>query len=261
MNINLKKSLMLSFFVLAGSGTFSLLSRDWGRDCVECCHYLGLYGGLAALGAAETIADYTDYKGWKDYFAGTQDLIDAIYVRDLNKVRALIKKGVDINRADRRGNTPLSYAIENWNTPVMQLLINSKVDVNKVNVNGDTPLIQAIIKFSRLEDGIDLLIKNGADVNQKGESGWMSLEGVILGQKDINIAKLLIKYGAKLLAKEQVARWIQGGEQRPGKRFAENYLSALKAVLEDKDLSDKIRNNVLEAIEYITKERMRMSYN
>lgn len=48
----------------------------------------------------------------------------------------LIKFGVNVNNADRRGQTPLHYAVGRGNPPLVKVLIEAGADVNAVDRSG-----------------------------------------------------------------------------------------------------------------------------
>jgi len=58
----------------------------------------------------------------------------------LSCVQKLIEYGVNINKADNEGNTPLNKACEFGNYDIVDFLITNSADINKVNDKGMTPL-------------------------------------------------------------------------------------------------------------------------
>lgn len=81
----------------------------------------------------------------------------AIMHDDKKLVKSLIKSGVDINTADKSGNTPLFYASKN-KIEIVKLLLDAGADVNITNNAGDTPLY-----FSRGDAVRKMLEKAGAE--------------------------------------------------------------------------------------------------
>jgi ankyrin repeat protein len=106
-----------------------------------------------------------------------QDLIDALQKGDFEKTKALIRKGADVNRPDREGNTPLGYLILHRNTGLiegMKLLIDAGANVNTPNQSKRTPLMLAAADLKR--EAIELLLQKGArpnEVNADGDTALM----------------------------------------------------------------------------------------
>lgn len=59
------------------------------------------------------------------------DIIDAAYNNDLEKVKALVKNGTDINITNDYDKTALMYAAANGNLEIATLLIKNGADINK----------------------------------------------------------------------------------------------------------------------------------
>jgi len=78
-------------------------------------------------------------------------------------VRILVDKGVDVNKADRYGNTPLILASYYNNENIVNYLIEKGADVHKENIYGNTALLEACKE--KHETIIQRLIENGAEVN------------------------------------------------------------------------------------------------
>ena len=112
----------------------------------------------------------------------------------LNIVQTLLNNGVQANDTNDRNQTPLHFASRCNNVDIMSLLIDYHADVNAVDVNGDTALtflmnafhnvyarINCRIKLRNIENCMDLLLHNGANINQVGKSGFGSFFLVING--------------------------------------------------------------------------------
>ncbi len=80
------------------------------------------------------------------------------------QVEYFIRRGVDINACDDKGNTPLMYYAEgNHDNNLIGLLPEAGAEINAQNKNGETPLLIAIDNH-RLESA-KILLKHGADYN------------------------------------------------------------------------------------------------
>ena len=103
-----------------------------------------------------------------------REILKAAYEGDLSKVEAYLAKGGQADLSNREGMTMLAMAAEQNRIEVMQALIKAGADVNATNAYGlQTPLI-----FAAGQNHIaamKLLIEAGADVNHKNHSGWTPL--------------------------------------------------------------------------------------
>jgi ankyrin repeat protein len=160
------------------------------------------------------------------------DLLEAINLNDISRVKELLDKNVDINGKSRNDWTALMVAAAKGNTEMVQLLLKNGANVNVRNKTGQTPIIFAahwghidIVKLlidsgvdvnAQMDDGwtalIDavnmdrlevtkLLIEGGANVNMKSSEGWTALLAATL-KNHVEIVKLLINRGADLNAKD-----------------------------------------------------------
>lgn len=89
-------------------------------------------------------------------------------------IRALIRKGADVNAKDQYGETPLHNAAEYGDTYVADLLIANGANVNSKNNRGETPLHCAT--FWGYRQMVELLIANGADITAKTSEGQTAID-------------------------------------------------------------------------------------
>ena len=82
---------------------------------------------------------------------------------NLRILKQMLKKGVNVNRCDLNGRTPLTLTAEHGHSEAMCVLIEAGADVNKDESCGKTPLI--IASENGHSETICVLIEAGADVN------------------------------------------------------------------------------------------------
>ena len=80
-----------------------------------------------------------------------------------------VNKGVDINQADKEGNTPFINAAGGKSLAVVEMMLPKVKNINMVNNKGQSALFSAV-KGSSAEV-VNMLIKNGADVNVSDKEG------------------------------------------------------------------------------------------
>ncbi len=103
-------------------------------------------------------------------FGQSADIHKAAYTGDINKVRELLKKGVNPDERDSFGGTALHAAMFQENMEIVRLLIEYKFDVNAVGPkNGYTPLHDAV--WADNLEAIKLLLAKGAKTTIKGKDG------------------------------------------------------------------------------------------
>jgi ankyrin repeat protein len=157
--------------------------------------------------------------------ASEHPLIEAAGRGDLELIKTLLDKGVDVNGKNRTGGTPLTAAVANGQLDVARLLIETGADVNARDHFGRTALMEAA-HIGRLEL-VALLIEKGADVNAKGHTSGerdmalhnhreaehlMSVPGSTTAlmeaawRNNVDIIKLLIDNGANVESKDEYGR-------------------------------------------------------
>ncbi len=116
-------------------------------------------------------------------------------------ITLIIKVGVNINKQNKDGETPLHLAIESRNpgivNSIIERLIEQKEDINKQNKDGETPLHLAIkSRDSKIVNSIvERLIEQKEDINKQNKDGETPLIlSIIHGHIEaaIKITKLLI---------------------------------------------------------------------
>jgi ankyrin repeat protein len=155
--------------------------------------------------------------------------VDKIYVNGLKIVKFLLKKGAAIgrNKGELLGNTithgradlvkvlikyggkikkgknqttALHLAAVSLYQPVekINILIKNGININVANADGKTPLLEVLSSQSRREASIKCLIDNGANVNVKDKKSNTPLIYAIKTICPLEILLSLIKSGAKV---------------------------------------------------------------
>lgn len=91
-------------------------------------------------------------------------------------IQELLNRNVDINSRDKKGFTPLYYAVKRMNYPIMKFLLEKGADINARTTYKKTLLFEFTnyfiknhekyyIEIDKYKEMIKFLIKNGADIN------------------------------------------------------------------------------------------------
>lgn len=131
-----------------------------------------------------------------------RDLIHYITNNNFHDFNDNLKDLNPLNKKDSNGFTLLHIAAKYLRTNFIQALLDHGMDVDSLDKNKNTTLMSLLL-FSRENDNkkseiIQLLLENGANPNyKKNENSYSMLHDVIIN-KNLNFAKLLIRYGAKI---------------------------------------------------------------
>ncbi|MDO8329881.1 MAG: ankyrin repeat domain-containing protein [Fluviicoccus sp.] len=106
-------------------------------------------------------------------------------------IQYLIDKGVDVNAIDAYGNTAIHYAVRLKRADFIKALIVAGADVNVVNCEGVSPLRQLFLVKPFDYECAKLLLRNGADKDQKLEGG-VSVKAYVasVASRDTEIVEL-----------------------------------------------------------------------
>ncbi len=135
----------------------------------------------------------------KKYLSGKYPLIHAIYKRNGAIIRLLIDSGANTNIKDETGNTPLVAAVESKDVQVTDYLVRGGADVNVTNSAGKKLLVVAYEKNSL--DIFTHLISGGAKVNELFD-GQTMLHITVTANK-LSFVTALIQGGADLNVKNR----------------------------------------------------------
>lgn len=99
----------------------------------------------------------------------------AAYKGNIDKVRSLLAKGVDVDERDSFGGTALHAAMFQDNVEVVKVLVKAGYDVDAQGTsNGFTPLHDAV--WANNYEGAKVLVENGARLDIKNNKGLTPYE-------------------------------------------------------------------------------------
>ncbi|WP_281233054.1 ankyrin repeat domain-containing protein [Flavobacterium gelatinilyticum] len=84
-------------------------------------------------------------------------------------IQYFLNKGVDVNKADKEGNTPVMSAASARETAALALFLPKAKNINLQNTKGESALTYAV-RYGTPE-AVNLLLSTGADVNVKDKDG------------------------------------------------------------------------------------------
>lgn len=122
-------------------------------------------------------------------------------IHDEDKVRLLLARGADVNARQVQGRTPLYLAaMLGDSVPILRLLLAKGADPNLAAINGQTPLMMAAARGN--VEAIRLLIERGAKVNAKDGAGETALMAACTNGNAQSV-QLLIERGADVKARSK----------------------------------------------------------
>ena len=132
---------------------------------------------------------------------GETPLLKATQMNQITIAEILLKAGADINKQDNIYDSPFLYASAEGRTEILQMMLDYNPNVKIYNRYGGNGLIPAAEK-GHLENVTLLLEKTDMDVNHINNLGWTALlEAIILtdgGKVYQDIIKVLIAHGANV---------------------------------------------------------------
>nr|WP_144929186.1 ankyrin repeat domain-containing protein [Paenibacillus bovis] len=118
-------------------------------------------------------------------------LSKAVDSGDHVSVQRLLDYGVDVNAANRDGDTPLSIAVANEDMEMTRLLLEHGANPN------EAALIFDVIKREKMAY-LDLLMEYGGDINKANEAGLLPIQQAV-SDGDVELVKVLLELGADVL--------------------------------------------------------------
>jgi len=119
-------------------------------------------------------------------------LVFAASKSDLNKVKALIAEGYNVN-ASFKNWTPLLQAVQGGELEIVRTLLDAGADIEQ-RTQKNTPLFSALKKAHF--DVIKLLIERGADLNVRDYDTLQTPIGRTVAYSEFSLTELLLKAGA-----------------------------------------------------------------
>ena len=142
-----------------------------------------------------------DCEYWAGIFSGRNPI---------ERVKACLEAGADVNGADLSGNTPLHEAAgrgslaEGSLAEIVVVLVNAGADVHARRFDGGTPLHVALA-WGRSPEVVEALVAAGADVNARDDTGNTPLHG-FGWSSDPAVARRLLELGADPNARNYAGR-------------------------------------------------------
>ncbi len=202
---------MLEFALEDKQEEVAKILKDYGVPLVQCSKCI-VPGDLPSHGSYTLVAQ-SDFKarpdlaspdqvvtkekleGWLAEGADlTQELSNAVIANDPDRVKFLVSKGADVNKADSQGWTPLQSAARQRRDDMIKLLIELGATVD---VGDPTPLVAAVMRDH--VPSIKMLLEHGANIEQPGQEGFRPLPLAIAEDK-YEAAKALMEAGADVNA-------------------------------------------------------------
>ena len=155
--------------------------------------------GAQRVGNGEDVAELLIAKGADlDVENRNNNLIPLMITQktqDAEFAKFLISKGANVDAKNQWGSTLLHYVARAGDTTFGDLLIRNGANINETTQSRWTPLFFAIFARSEIET-IEWFISKGADVNAKGYSDQTPLD-FAKRMNNRELVELLRKHGAK----------------------------------------------------------------
>ena len=155
-----------------------------------------LSAAAVLLVCAPSATAQEDCEYWLGIFVGRNPI---------ERVRACLEAGADVNAVNRSGETPLHEAANSSDlAEVIVVLVNAGADVHARRFDGGTPLHVALARGGSPEV-VEALVAAGADVNARDNTGNTPLHG-FGWSSDPAVARQLIELGADPNARNNAGR-------------------------------------------------------
>ncbi|WP_445678049.1 ankyrin repeat domain-containing protein [Psychrobacillus sp. FSL K6-1464] len=161
---------------------------------------------------------------------GRTAIMIATYANDVEMVKVLIAEGADVDIQDNMLNNPFLYAGAEGYMEILKLMIAAGADPTITNRYGGVALIPAS-EHGYVEVVNELLTNTKTDVNHVNNLGWTALlEAIILNdgsEKQQQTIRLLIEHGADVnLADKDGVTPLEHAREKGYKEIEEILLEA-----------------------------------
>jgi ankyrin repeat protein len=180
---------------------------------------------------------------------GSTPLQWAVYDQDIDKVRALIRAGADVNAVNNYGANAMQLAAEVAHLALLEILLDAGADPNSANPEGQT----ALMLVARTGDirAAELLINHDATIDAREQWGqqtalmWASarrhpamMDLLIDEGADINAISAVRDYNSHVTAEGRAKRLDSGGLTPLMFAIRENCLACIQLLIKnDVDLN------------------------
>ena len=113
----------------------------------------------------------SDWSTYKTTFNLSEDIFALARGGDIHQLNGFLNSnpGVDINKKNHKGYSPLMLAVYNGNHEVSRMLLKSGADPNSSDLSGNTVLMGAAFKGD--VEMVILLVNRGAKPDQRNHDG------------------------------------------------------------------------------------------
>jgi ankyrin repeat protein len=124
------------------------------------------------------------------------ELVDAVFLSDMEDVRGLLQRGADPDARDEEHQPLLLTATQDGHRELVRVLLEAGADPNLRDADGWTPLDVAV--YRKALDLVWLLLDFGADVNAQDDLGISVLmRAVLVSNGSPEMVDLLQRRGAR----------------------------------------------------------------
>ncbi len=205
---------MLEFALEDKATEVEAILREYGVPLVQCSRCV-VPGDLPAHGSYIAMADQ-EFKARPDLAAAdqvvtkekvenwlaegadpNQELSAAIIANDPERIKFLVEKGADLNKADKQGWLPIINAARQRRDNIVGLLIDLGADPNKHDADGMTAMTAALMRDH--VPTIKVLAAKGANIEEPGPGGFRPL-ALAISESKYESAKALMEAKADVKA-------------------------------------------------------------
>ena len=122
---------------------------------------------------------------------------DAITRGDIDKVKAMLDAGANIERERDDGGTPLLIAIYKHHVDIVKLLLERGSDVNSPVIDSP-PIFHAATRSEHAPELIQVLLDHGADLEATASDTHLSVLHWAVGNNTLHATDFLISKGADI---------------------------------------------------------------